>query len=147
MPWIVIGDFNMNFNQSEELGGLPFNKTNSAYYANILEISGLYGLGYSDNDYIWDNHREGNQNIHERLDIAVINDKWHTHFPYAYLPHLVAVGCPILLTLDSQISKSEWVFKFYDIWLKDLSCLQVIQGSWNAIYEMKASSRLVHNLK
>lgn len=67
MPWIVIGDFNMIFNQSEKQGGLPFNKVNNEYYYTILERAGLYDLGYVGYDYTWDSHRESNQNIQKKI--------------------------------------------------------------------------------
>lgn len=63
MPWIVIWDFNMIFNQTEKQGGIPFNKVDSGYYYKILGRDGLYDLGYIEYDFTWDNHREGNQNI------------------------------------------------------------------------------------
>lgn len=140
----------MIFNQSDKQGGLSFNKNDCEYYYKILENAGLYDLGYTGNDFTWDNHREGIHNIQERLDRAVLNAERHSQFPNASLTHLPAVGsdhCLILLILDPKFSKQEWVFKFYDTSLKDSSCLKVIEQSWNHNSDEEVAATLVNNLR
>lgn len=46
MPWVVVGDFNVVFDQSEKLGGLPFNSRDVSAYARIIQRSGLEDLGF-----------------------------------------------------------------------------------------------------
>lgn len=102
MPWILLGDMNMVFNQEEKIGGIPFKKANSCYYQNILNNAGLIDMGFKGFEFTWNNHRAGAANIQERLDRAVANVECNSKFPNAELTHQVVVGSdhsPISLRL------------------------------------------------
>ncbi|XP_026400662.1 uncharacterized protein LOC113296575 [Papaver somniferum] len=132
MTWLVIGDLNIIFNSEEKLGGLPFNREKVEPILNLIQRTGLEDLGFSGNIFTWSNKREGTANIKQRLDMAMANAEWNIEFHDASLQHLVAIGYDyglISLSINFNQVKLSPTFKFYDTWLKEESCLQVIQNS------------------
>lgn len=134
MPWLVIGDLNIIFNSEEKQGGLPFDRQKIEPIMNLIQRAGLEDLGFTGNSFTWSNKREGSANIKQRLDRALANAEWNEEFQQASLQNLVAIGSdhgPICLTLNSSRSHLAPTFKFYDTWLKEPTCIEVIKKSWN----------------
>ncbi|XP_026420307.1 F-box protein At3g07870-like [Papaver somniferum] len=61
--------------QKDKIGGLPFKISDCEFYHNILSNDGLLDLGFKGYAFTWNNHREKEANIQERLDRAVANLK------------------------------------------------------------------------
>lgn len=61
IPWVLIGDMNLIFDQSEKMGGLPFNKNHSEYYNNTLKRDGLFNIGYIGYEFTWNNNKKNLQ--------------------------------------------------------------------------------------
>ena len=91
-------------------------------------------LGWSGPSFTWTNKRKGFAHIKERLDKAVGNAEWRIEFPDVMIQVLSAVGSnhsPLLLTLNSKGPKVCRPFRFFNMWLRDKSCLDLIKNSWH----------------
>ncbi|XP_026379960.1 uncharacterized protein LOC113274788 [Papaver somniferum] len=150
IPWVVIGDYNQVFSPSEKLGGLPFNSMEAEPFKRLFQRAGLSDIGFQGNFYTWNNYREANKNIQERLDKAYTNDEWNSHFPDSSLTHLPSFGSdhiPIRLDLFPFSALSQnYPFKFFDTWLKENSCMQLISQTWNPSL-LNVTDVVLNNLK
>lgn len=130
MPWLIIGDLNIIFNSEEKKGGLPFDRKKVEPVLNLIQRTCLEDLGFRGNIFTWNNKREGQANIKQRIDRAMANAEWNIEFQEAFLENLVAIGSdhgPICLSLISNHLHLCPIFKFYDTWLKEESCIHVIK--------------------
>ncbi|OVA17174.1 hypothetical protein BVC80_1307g4 [Macleaya cordata] len=69
----------------------------------------------------------------ERLDRALANSDWCSLFPQASISHLPPTGsdhCPILLSTHPKSYSQPMPFKFFNTWLSESSCIDVIKDAW-----------------
>ena len=65
---------------------------------------GLYDLGYKRCDFTWFNSRNGGNEIRERLDRALANEKWRNLYPKAVLTHEIsAYSDNLSIFLSSEV--------------------------------------------
>lgn len=76
-PWLVLGDFNEIFNQSEKLGGNKISLTRSNLFASTMDECNLLDIGFNGPKFTWTNKRKTNP-IYERLDRGWANVEWFT---------------------------------------------------------------------
>lgn len=99
-PWLLIGDFNSILTGFEKRGGRHFAMASHGGLQQVVDTNGLIDLGFIGHPFTWSNKRVGAANIQERLDRALVNDRWKVLFLDATVLHLPAVQsdhCPILL--------------------------------------------------
>ncbi|XP_059451003.1 uncharacterized protein LOC132181787 [Corylus avellana] len=82
-PWICVGDFNEILYLSEKWGGNGRSRSLMADFQSTLVDCELVDMGFRGPKYTWNNGREGKDFIQERLDRAVVNDRWSSLFPQA----------------------------------------------------------------
>ncbi|XP_057457734.1 uncharacterized protein LOC130748518 [Lotus japonicus] len=90
--WICIGDFNLICESSEKRGGRIANLAQMGQFKDTLAACGLADVGYTGFPFTWDNGREGDQNICERLDRCVANSEFTANFPSIIVEHLGKYG-------------------------------------------------------
>ncbi len=137
LPWVVIGDFNEIFGNSEKMGKALRAESQMASFREALEFHSLRDLGFRGQWYTWDNRRLGSENLKERLDRAVANPEWTNIFPEAGVQHLFTSAsdhCPILLHLFTSIllPRRKRQFRFEQAWCRVETCEETVKESWHS---------------
>ncbi|XP_050238375.1 uncharacterized protein LOC126687864 [Mercurialis annua] len=136
LPWLVFGDFNEILRKEEKVGGRLKPSHAMEAFRRVLDDCGLIDLGWSGNNFTWDNGRVGVDNIKQRLDRFLATSEWIALFPDYSSQHLVRISldhCPICLHLTGveryEIKKR--VFRFEAMWLSHPDCEEIVKGGWN----------------
>lgn len=89
IPWLVGGDFNVIFDDSEKLGGLPITQMETSDFAQCLSNCVLTKLPFSKSLYTWLNRRTGDDSIFKRLDRVLGNDNFWQQCNQSGVEHLI----------------------------------------------------------
>lgn len=138
IPWVCGGDFNEFLHLNEKKGGLDPGNQNIEAFRKVLEECKLDDLGFSGPKLTWDNRREEEANIQERLDRFVANEGWCAHFVNRRVFHHDFWGSDhrvLRLVLDNhQLELSNGTrqksFTFEPFWVGDRECKEVIMAAW-----------------
>ena len=94
-------------------------------------------MGYSGYMYIWQNGREGEPFVEERLDKACASLKWSKLYPAAKVRHLTASYSdhnPIVINTNpmhhQQIRRKQKLHRFEEKWVAHPECEEVVRDSW-----------------
>nr|POF20930.1 hypothetical protein CFP56_76297 [Quercus suber] len=137
LPWVCLGDFNELMNGSEKEGGSARPVKQMEAFCEVINSSCLRDMGYKGQDYTW-SRRMGNRGwVRERLDRALVSTNWTARFPQMQLhhkPNSASDHC-VLVLKDVQNSRKKRrrkkLFRFEEMWLKDESCVGVIEDAWD----------------
>jgi len=105
-------------------------------FGETFEECGLYDLGFSGYEFTWDNRREGDEIIEERLDRFCASLEWSGLFPDAEVFHLderLSDHLPLLLKLKKPLprrGRRGRRFMFENMWTLDEECVNIVQESW-----------------
>jgi len=136
LPWIVGGDLNEIMFNFEKKGGSPKSQHILDLFRDTMEECGLYDLGFTGYEFTWENRRNADAVIEERLDRYCASTEWSALFPDAEVQHLdenLSDHLPILLRLVAPRGRRRQrrqQFRFENMWIQEDSCRQVIQGAW-----------------
>lgn len=75
-PWILIGDLNIILDPGEKQGGNNSSSRSKAFVTQVIDSLGLQDAGYEGSPFTWSNNRNGDANICERIDRALISYQW-----------------------------------------------------------------------
>ena len=75
-PWLVIGDFNEILTQDEKSEIVMAREGQMKAFRDVFQDCSLSDLGFTGSIFTWNNDREGDDFIKERLDRAVANREW-----------------------------------------------------------------------
>ena len=79
-PWLCIGDFNEIVAQSEKWGAMLRCPRQIEKFQAAVEVRHLTDIGYKGSRFTWNNSREDEHFIKERLDRALVNRRWCSMF-------------------------------------------------------------------
>lgn len=99
--WLCIGDYNEILALAERQGRLPKPQNPMQLFRTTLLQCGLVDLGFVGSIFTWNNGREGDAFVQERLDRACATVDWREMFSHGKVTHLTASysdHIPILLT-------------------------------------------------
>ncbi|GKV14964.1 hypothetical protein SLEP1_g25762 [Rubroshorea leprosula] len=128
--WCLGGDFNAVRSSGERAGCNGMSREMKDFDSFIIE-SGLVDLPMVGRKYTWYN---ANGQHMSRIDRFLVSEEWLLRWCDVKqwgLKRTVSYHCPILL-------KNEWVdwgpkpFKFFDAWLQDPGCKELIRKTWNS---------------
>ncbi|XP_026451075.1 uncharacterized protein LOC113351275 [Papaver somniferum] len=149
LPWVLLGDLNFTMHDYKTHSSSVTHPHHARHVRNFFQHLGIIDLGYSGDDTTWSNHRSGDDHVSARLDRALVNNRWISHYTNAHLQHLVHVAsdhCPILLhTVPSATKHSP--FKLYKCWFKMDSCTDTIAHSWQHRFSGSPSFQFSSKLK
>lgn len=88
-------------------------------------MCGLREVGYSGYCFTWSNKRKATNTMEERLDYALINDKWLKQWHVTHVSHLpryISDHNPIRLVCGVRrkqlMTRRERLFRFEEVWLQ-----------------------------
>ncbi|KAL0284376.1 UNVERIFIED_CONTAM: Retrovirus-related Pol polyprotein from type-2 retrotransposable element R2DM [Sesamum radiatum] len=84
LPWLLLGDFNVVFDNSEISGHGVFQEQPSIDFQQCLLVAGLSTLPMRGAPFSWYNRRDGQAGIWKRLDRILANDVWLERWPSQY---------------------------------------------------------------
>lgn len=136
-PWVCLGDFNEILNLSEKWGGNGRQRCLMEAFQSTLEECELLDLGFRGPKFTWNNRREGDAFIKERLNRVVANVGWCTIFPTADFCVEEAMSsdhCPIFVTLNDEKRgrRNPPRFRHEARWMMEGSYSEVIKKVWIA---------------
>lgn len=129
-PWLLAGDFNATLAFGERQGGRQSNTMGCKSFINFVSAEQLVDLGFSVPRFTW---RMGS--LFARLDRALANDSWISHFPDASVQHLPKIGSdhrPILIHFDrQQMDDRPRPFRFLAPWITHPDFPRLVKDSWS----------------
>ena len=141
LPWVVFGDFNEILHVDEKLGWKERDSNQMEAFRELLNVCGLFDLGFIGQRYTWCNGRFGDQCTLLRLDRMVVNDGWRAKFPKAKVYHVFMAAsnhCLLALSIkknNPQRKRQKWFF-FEAIWAREEGCKEVIEQAWDLYREL-----------
>ena len=119
----------------------------------VLLHCGLVDLGFRGNLFTWNNGREKDDYVQERLDRACATTKWRDKLSHSHVTHLQAAyfdHIPILITTQSQrqTRKKKIPQRFEERWATHPDYGNVIQMAWEAkVTPSSPMARLFEKIK
>ena len=104
-------------------------------FIHVINFCDLRDIGFVGPKFTWIYQRADGTQIRERLDLTLAMLKWLDLFPAAKLHHQSTFVSDHLMLLLHMVASSKRKrvkrsFKFESIWLKDLSCKEVVWSAW-----------------
>ena len=159
-PWLCAGDFNEIIDQTEKIGGRQRPNYLMENFKSTLEFCGLYEVECKGPRCTWNNGREGEQFLMEKLDRVMANHAWHTRYSNVEASLDVAAfsnHLPIFINIagNKMMRRKRSGFRFEANWGENQECREVIKkvqrvknldhGSWRSVKEKLNNSK--RNLK
>lgn len=78
--------------EAEKQGGRPKQPRKLEAFNQMMRKSRLVDMGFNRQYYTWCNNREGNEQIKEILDRAIVNSEWIQAFAKSEVTHKLNIG-------------------------------------------------------
>ena len=132
-PKVWIGDFNQVLNQEDKFSLRNQACPGAIDLHNFLQEASMILMNATGVQYTWDNNREGEEFVCERLDKAFVNLDWlHTYehssleaWPISILDH-----APFILDTHKRQTFQKRHQRFEAMWLLHPSCKKFIEETW-----------------
>uniref|UniRef100_A0A803P656 Reverse transcriptase domain-containing protein n=1 Tax=Cannabis sativa TaxID=3483 RepID=A0A803P656_CANSA len=101
----------------------------------FMDNTGSVDLQFIGNKFTWQNNRFSGGLIRERLDRALCSPEWLLEYASAgvrNLPISISDHAPIILDTHMFIARGFIPFHFFEAWLWEDSCKQVIASAWSS---------------
>lgn len=122
VSWLCIGDFNNIMRPTNKLGGGPADVGRLQICEETMSDCGLRDVDYLGYRFTWFNKRKAPHTVEERLDYALVNDKWLELCPVTRITHLPRYRSdhnPIQLVCSTRRRKEgvrrECLFRFEEV--------------------------------
>ncbi|KAK9667989.1 hypothetical protein RND81_13G026700 [Saponaria officinalis] len=132
LSWTVGGDFNFLMNPNERVGAPvklheidPFRRC-----AQLCDLSDLKSTGVF---FTGTNKQDGDNRVLSKLDRVLVNPRWLSLFPDAYvefLPEGLYDHSPGLVHLMTSRRVGKASFMFFNMWTLVPEFLEIVQASW-----------------
>ena len=137
VPWLLAGDFNETKNLNERDHDLEDMARRCSKFSNMIENNELIDLGFSGPRYTWARGRTVQTRKSARLDRALCNSMWRTHFQEAavrHLPHSYSDHCPLLINPMgfADIRHNPKPFRFQVAWMEHRQFDEFIHTQWRS---------------
>ncbi|TXG57064.1 hypothetical protein EZV62_018377 [Acer yangbiense] len=138
--WLCGGDFNEILRVKEKSGGSNKSILGICQFREVIDDCNLVDLGFEGPKMTWNNRRDGDNNVQERIDRMLADTAWIDLFPGARVQHLGYNSSdhrPLLLSFADGFQGARKTnrkpFKFEHFWLKEEECSKVIREAWNLL--------------
>ncbi|GER45601.1 RNA-directed DNA polymerase [Striga asiatica] len=128
-PWLVFGDFNAFTSEADKIGGRR--STGCSRFREWIVRAGMMDLGFEGSRFTWKWGR-----VHERLDRALVNEKWDTLFGKTvvkHLPRAMSDHSPLLISFRGRVNlpKRGGFFKYWAAWEAHDKWEDWLTANWN----------------
>ena len=138
VPWVCGRDLNLMLWSMEKKGGGEFRYDEADILWKAVEHCGLEDLNFQGYPYTWTNNQGGEDNLQERLDRFMANERWKETFGSSFVSHLEkrkSDHLPIMLSIRRNMRegakvKRRKLFRFEELWTREEECGDVIDGAW-----------------
>ena len=137
LPWLCIGNYNEILHSGEKNGRHPRPLPLMVAFQNTLLACRLIDLGYNGYMYTWQNGREGEAFVEERLDRACAFPECSELYPTAKVRQLTASYSdhdPIVIDTKpmnhQQVRRKQKLHRFEEKWVAHPEYEEVIRDSW-----------------
>ena len=90
--------------------------------------------------YTWCKLYRNGVSIWERLDRVVASYEWFSKFPSSWVHHIDSTTSDHKILWvelsDLDFQKKKKVFRFEEMWLADKGCGELVEGIWQANYDV-----------
>lgn len=107
------------------------------YFCTTIHHCNFIDLSCFGSPFTWSRNHPTEGRIHIRLDQALANTKWKSHFPNAIVHHVsMSSSNHSMLAIRLQHPRpyqpcSRPLFRFKIIWLQDPKCAKIVQEAWH----------------
>ncbi|XP_030505182.1 uncharacterized protein LOC115720161 [Cannabis sativa] len=143
---VVMGDLNVSLNREDKIGGRRFVEKDGEILQSFLDCTRGVDLGFKGCKYTWQNKRFKGGLIRERIDRAVVNTEWLSICPNGGVHNLPIVASdhgPLILYTEMKKGRGSRVFRFYEAWLRESTCKEVIMDTWKLSEKGRGRNSLV----
>ncbi|XP_026383690.1 uncharacterized protein LOC113279205 [Papaver somniferum] len=150
LPWVIIGDLNITMHAHERY---TFSTPTTLEYPEIQSIIDnvdLSDLGYIGNNFTWNNRQSGNDCIYARLDMALGNGHWLTHYGSSIVHHIDAIcsdHIPIILETNPMSNQGSKPYRYFKCWRIDPSVREVINNAYSKDVRSSSPYKLANRLR
>ncbi|GMI66193.1 hypothetical protein HRI_000288600 [Hibiscus trionum] len=142
--WVIIGDSNTVACQEDKEGGNPVNPSETKWYTDFIDSSGMIEVPIKGGKFSWYNQRGGEHAILEKLDRILCSPEWSFAFPKAMGVMEITTASdhtPIVLLTKGLSRKYKRDFRFETKWLLEKDCSQTVDRGWNIAPGERVMSR------
>ncbi|XP_077226384.1 uncharacterized protein LOC143862957 [Tasmannia lanceolata] len=134
LPWIIMGDFNIIRFASEFLGGTGPSARDMEDFNSWIDECSVSDLRSFGQTLSWNNQSNENNWKFRRLDRVLVSEEWLYQYPSSFASYLhpgLSDHTPITIQLNQSPQIPKPPFKFFSMWLEDLSVFEVVERAWN----------------
>jgi exonuclease III len=134
--WLCLGDFNEILEADEKFGGNPKSRSQMKEFRDTLSCCNLHDLGFVGPKFTWNNMREGDYFIKERLDRVFANESWQEKFPFHEVQVLASRNsdhAPLALSFNKNgpvYNLKQKLFRYEARWGKNEKSKKVVRQIW-----------------
>jgi len=149
-PWILLGDYNTVWQQSEHVNDEGTMGVDTSELQNLFSGLALFDLHFTGHFHTWCNQRMGPARIYCKLDRAIVNARRLSSFPLScalFLNKGVSDHSPCLVKITNDPWEGPRPFLFCDMWKTDPSYMQLVSSAWRDTIQGHPMYILVNRLK
>ncbi|XP_077226326.1 uncharacterized protein LOC143865431 [Tasmannia lanceolata] len=129
-----MGDFNIIRFASEFLGGTGPSARDMEDFNSWIDECSVSDLRSFGQTLSWNNQSNENNWKFRRLDRVLVSEEWLYQYPSSFTSYLhpgLSDHTPITIQLNQSPQIPKPPFKFFSMWLEDLSVFEVVERAWN----------------
>lgn len=92
IPCLVVGGFNIIWDEEEKFGGLPLLLNEVGDFRHCVKTCNLFDLGFMGSIYTWWNRKAKEYGIFKRLDRCLSNLEFQQMLPGLEVAHISKIG-------------------------------------------------------
>lgn len=103
-----------------------------------MDDCNLIDMGFNGNSFTWCNRWPNGRMVFERLDRVFCNSAWFSLFPNSKIDNLGyrtsdhrPVQSLVARAPAGQITRTNWILRFEEVWMEDSSCEEVVGDDWS----------------
>lgn len=150
-PWIIAGDLNTTLLYDERVRNGSIVPCDVSELATLVEDIEVVDLRYTSCKLIWcNNHGDVENRLYCKLDKALVNEAWLHSYDAAeaiFLPPQNSDHNPCLIKVKPDVFLGNHIFRFCNMWLKDLSFPTIFTNAWNTAISGTHMYKVVKKLK
>ncbi|CAA0808753.1 Unknown protein [Striga hermonthica] len=132
--WIIGGDFNDLTSNNDKCGGSYRDESIFLSFRSFIQSMRMVEVPFTGYPYTWNNCRQGDSFIEERLDRFFSSPDWSLAFPQTRVKHIPLLSSDhslILLCTNEDTFNTKKRFYFDSRWVKAEGFSSTVEKAWN----------------